>query len=241
MMAKLRLRAKRPEAVQSPADLALGSRSMVLLGIKAPRHWRSPHWQARAVRIIGALALVALVAYASGGLWLPKIGGWLALPAMTNLRHADAIVVHGGNPTRTAYGAGLFRRGLAPALWLTGYTIDQPNAPNVIKGEGVPIQSFRFLVTTSTWSDGHEIAAAIRAQKLHSVIIVTDWWHSRRALCSTEQQLGGYDVAIELAPSPSPAGPADWWRNAEIRHDVLSELVKFVYYAVRYGMNPWGC
>ena len=105
----------------------------------------------------------------------------------------------------------------------------------------VPAQSFRFLVTTSTWSDGAEIAAAIRERKLHSVIIVTDWWHSRRALCATEQQLQGYDVAISFAPSPSPVGPANWWQNAEIRDDVESELVKLGYYAVRYGMTPWGC
>jgi uncharacterized SAM-binding protein YcdF (DUF218 family) len=105
----------------------------------------------------------------------------------------------------------------------------------------VPPQAFRFLATTSTWSDGTQIAAAIRAYKLHSVIIVTDWWHSRRALCATEQQLQGYDVAISFEPSPSPANPANWWQNEDIRAHVEDELVKLGYYAVAYGMNPWGC
>ncbi|MBK9713262.1 MAG: YdcF family protein [Kouleothrix sp.] len=198
--------------------------------------------RAQLLGIIIAQATAIIMIWIIVGLWLPAIGGWLAIPATPELHRADAIFVHGGNPARTQYGVVLYRQGLAPEMSLTGYADFETDITRRVEHDlGMPAQSFRYLVTTSTWSDGHEIAAAIRAHKLHSVIIVTDWWHSRRALCATEQQLGGYDVAIELAPSPSPAGPADWWRNAEIRHDVLSELVKFGYYAVRYGMNPWGC
>jgi len=198
--------------------------------------------RARALRSIGVLALAAIMMRASAGTWLPAIGRWLAMPATVDLRRADVIVVHGGNVARRGYGIELYRRGLAPELWLTGYASGQAYTTKLmVKEGGIPQRAFRFLVTTSTWSDGKQIAAAIRARKLHSVLIVTDWWHSRRALCSTKQQLQGYDVEIIFEPSPAPAGPDNWWENAEMRSHVVDELVKLGYYALRYGMAPWGC
>lgn len=193
-------------------------------------------------RLIGLFIVVALATVVSAGYWLTAIGGWLAMPATLQLHPVDAIIVHGGNPTRTDYGITLYHHGLAPELWHTSYADRQALTTLVVVTQGgVPSQSFHYLATTSTWTDGTEIAATIRARKLHSVIIVTDWWHSRRALCSTEQQLQGYDVAISFEPSPSPAGPLNWWKNAELRGDVGSELVKLMFYMLRYGMRPWGC
>src|SRR6266540_2918203 len=73
-----------------------------------------------------------------------------------------AIVVFGGNPTRTLYGVELYRRSLASELWHTGYARIEAQDTAMVIGHGVPRQSFRFLATTSTWSDGHEIVATIR-------------------------------------------------------------------------------
>jgi uncharacterized SAM-binding protein YcdF (DUF218 family) len=195
----------------------------------------------RVLRLLGALAVAAAVTVASADAWLPAIGRWLDMPATAGVRRIDAIIVHGGNPARTLYGVELYQQGLAPELWHTGYASGEARVTAMIVDRTVPRQAFRYLATTSTWSDGTQIAAAIRNRKLHSVLIVTDWWHSRRALCATRQQLQGYDVAIAFAPSPAPAGPADWWRDSETRGLVLSELVKFGYYALAYGMAPWGC
>lgn len=197
--------------------------------------------RARGFRAFAALAGVIVILWATDERWLPLIGHWLAIPATIDLHRADAIVVHGGNYTRTEYGARLFRRGLAPELWHTTYPWGQVEIVKEIEQNGVPAQAFHLLTSTSTWSDGQGIATTIRSRRVRSVLIVTDWWHSRRALCATEQQIGGYQVSIEYQPSPAPAGPSDWWRDAEIRRDVLTELVKFVYYAVRYRMNPWEC
>jgi uncharacterized SAM-binding protein YcdF (DUF218 family) len=192
-------------------------------------------------RTIGALAVAAAVIVASASAWLPVIGRWLARPATPNPRRADAIVVNGGTSARTLYGVELYRQGLAPELWHTGYASGEARVTAMIAERGVPSQSFRYLATTSTWSDGTQIAAAIRDRKLRNVLIVTDWWHSRRALCATQQQLEGYDVAIAFEPAPALAGPEDWWQDEEMRGNVVSELAKLGYYAVRYGMAPWGC
>jgi uncharacterized SAM-binding protein YcdF (DUF218 family) len=192
--------------------------------------------------VLGAFAAAVIVALATAGVWLPALGRWLALPATAEPHGADAIVVHGGNPARTEYGIELYQRGLAPELWHTGYSRNQAHTfLTVVTNGGVPTPAYHFLATTSTWSDGHEIAETIKNRKLHSVLIVTDWWHSRRALCATEQQLQGYDVAIEFESAPTPAGVENWWRDSATRKEVLTELVKLGYYAMRYRMAPWGC
>jgi uncharacterized SAM-binding protein YcdF (DUF218 family) len=207
-----------------------------------PRPRRTPRTaRLRALRLIGLLTLAAFVIQVSIDTYLPAIGQWLAMPETVELIPVDAIVVNGGSPVRTLYGAELYRRGLAPEIWHTGYARGETPITASIMESGVPPQAFRYLVTTSTWSDGTEIAAMIRARKLHSVIIVTDWWHSRRALCATKQQLQGYDVAISFAPSPAPAGPSNWWQNMWTGRSVVSELMKLGYYAMAYGMPPRNC
>lgn len=205
---------------------------------------------------IGTHTLLALWIIATASIWFLSIGYWLAIPAEPKLQRAKAIIVNGGHPTRTLYGVELYRRNLAPKLWHTGYAKGEVWVTALVKWSDpqplfrylllpstptIPHEAFHYLSTTSTWSDGTEIAATIRSQKLHRVIIVTDWWHSRRALCSTKQQLQGYAVEIEFAPAPAAIGPDNWWQDAEMRKHVLSEWGKLGYYALRYGMNPWGC
>jgi uncharacterized SAM-binding protein YcdF (DUF218 family) len=195
----------------------------------------------RLLKLLGLLVVTVLLLGMTGNIWLPWIGHWLAMPATSEPHRVEAIFVHGSNPDRTLYGIELYHRGLAPVLWHTGYASGQADVTRLALQEHVPSQAFHYLITTSTWSDGEQIAAAIKAGKLHDVLIVTDWWHSRRALCATEQQLGGYSVSIDFEPIPSPAGPDEWWDNATVRRNVVWELVKLGYYALRYGMTPWGC
>jgi uncharacterized SAM-binding protein YcdF (DUF218 family) len=162
----------------------------------------------------------------------------------TELQPADAIVVHGGNLSRTRYGIDLYQRGLAPELWHTGFTQDMArNAmlSEMIAGGGIPPAAFSSLASTSTWTDAAQIAQAARARGAHRLLVITDWWHSRRAICADRQQLRGVPVAIFFAPAPSPAGPDRWWQDAWTCRHVVVELVKLGYYALRYGLRPWDC
>lgn len=158
-----------------------------------------------------------------------------------HLVQADVVVVHGGNDARTRYGIELYQQGYAPDIWHTGYASGRTEIAEEIQRAGVPAQAFRYLTTTSTWSDGSAIVAALRESRTGQALIVTDWWHSRRALCATTQQIGDLPVQIFFQPAPAPYGPDDWWLDGEMRGHVLRELAKLGYYGVRYGMNPWGC
>lgn len=188
------------------------------------------------VLAIGAVAAGLLL---TAPYWLPLVGAWLAIPSRAG--QSDVIAVSGGTVARTAHGVALYHRQLAPQLWHTGYARGRPWLSADVFARGVPEDHFRYLSTTSTWSDGEEIAAAVQSHGLRRVLLVTDWWHSRRALCSLRAHIHQEDVAVLVATAPVPVGPERWWRDEETRGHVLRELAKIGYYVVRYGMRPWGC
>lgn len=158
-----------------------------------------------------------------------------------SIHQADVIAASGGNARRTHYGVDLYHQGLAPELWHTGYAHRELSITATVISGGVPPYAFRWLSTTNTFSDGQQIARALRSQGIGSILVVTDWWHSRRMLCALRQQIGGSNVEVYFAAPPAPAGPDNWWRDSETRNDVIHEIIGLAYYAARYGIAPWGC
>ncbi len=197
-------------------------------------------------RFMMALTLSILV-LAAIIVWLPWIGTWLAMSPSP--QPVDAIVVLGSDSSRYAHGIELYRQGFAPELWITGdetmpvgaISFAQQMAREIEK-VGVPRTAIHVLATTSTWEDGREIAALAQARHIHRILVVTSWYHNRRALCVIRQHLGdsGVDVYYD-PPLDSAYGPTQWWRSGDRRGVVFSELVKLGGYAVRYGLNLGRC
>ncbi|ABU56615.1 YdcF family protein [Roseiflexus castenholzii] len=207
--------------------------------------YRSRQSRRMFVRIGGAaLATIALLA-GSAGWWLPALGSLLALPGRT--ARADAIVVLGGGfPLRDQHAIDLYREGWAREIWRTG---EMPGGSAVVQKarrlaiqQGVPAAAFVPLITDSTWTDGREIARMARERKVERVIIVTDWSHSRRALCVIKHHLAGSGIeAFYDGPRNPPYTPFDWWHHPEGRRIVAGELLKTFYYLLRFGVTPWEC
>lgn len=188
---------------------------------------------------VGAIILTA-------SWWLPALGLWLSRPAA--VAPVDAIVVLGGRyPYRDQHGIDLYRQGIGQEIWRTG-PIYSPGgrlieaARQLALDQGVPVEDYFMLESYSTWDDGQQVAALAQQRQTQSVLIVTDWAHSRRAMCVVAQQLAGSGVAIFYAPPPEfPVQVEDWWRHPFGREIVSSELVKIGYYWLRYGTSPFGC
>ena len=198
--------------------------------------------------LVSAPLLLALLLLVTARLWLPAIGQWLAFPPQISA--SDAIVVlSGGGPERIVQGIALYRQGLAPELWYTGdrsisamsnFT-DGQFARDFALAQGIPADAIRLLPTTSTWEDGQEIALLADQEQLHSLLIVTNWYHSRRALCVIRRHLAG-EVQLYYSPPPMLTyGPDDWWRQEDGLVAVVNEMIKFGFYGVRYGLAPWRC
>jgi uncharacterized SAM-binding protein YcdF (DUF218 family) len=149
---------------------------------------------------------------------------------------ADALVVLGGGfRERPERAAELFKQGEAPRVICSGLGDCDSNRQLLIQ-MGVPAAA---VSTEEKSRNTHENAeftiAMLRAQHLKSAIIVTSWYHSRRALRCFEHVAP--DIKFYSRPSYSGYAQADWKLNG-IRKHVKSEYLKLLGYWVRYGVCP---
>lgn len=184
---------------------------------------------------------------------------WIAARALivdADIPKADAIVVLSGSSTyveRTHKAAELYNQGRAPLVILTddntrgGWSSAQQRNPYFVERaheelvkQGVPPAQIR--VAPGLASGTSEEAVVIKdyavAQGLHSLLVVTSAYHSRRALRTLRKTFAatGTTVGIVTAPTgwQTPA-PAFWWLHLEGWRSVAGEWVKLIYYFVKFG------
>ncbi len=183
------------------------------------------------------MILVSLTLTSQG--WLGAFGDWLAYPS-SNQQSAEVIVVLGGGKERTIYGAELFQQGQAPELWHTGYPSAKASALAFFGAHHVPPTAVTFLPSQNTWQDADAVIANAKQRGIRRILLITSWYHSRRAMCVFKQQLDGSDITIFYTRPPGN-GPDHWWEDPQSRRSVVSEFIKLSFYALRYGVNPLGC
>ena len=162
---------------------------------------------------------------------------------------ADVIVVMGGawleRPQRAAE---LFKQDEAPKILVTGAGDSQFNKQFLEKGE-VPDAAITLESKSRTTRENAEFSIPLlRQMGAHRVIIVTSWYHSRRALACFEH----YAPDITFYSRPSYLGfvgkadgaeskaqraerKAQWKR---VRGYADSEYFKLLGYWVCYGVCP---
>lgn len=204
-------------------------------------------WRWFVLGMISGPIIVVVVVFGTMRLWLPALGRGLVMTPCEG--QADAIVVlGGGGPERTMHGIQLYRRGVAPRLWFTGdralpemsgFT-DGQMARDFAVREGIPAGDIGLLDTSSTWEDGQQIAVVVKQKGLRRIVIVTNWYHSRRALAVIRRHLAGQSVQVYYSPSPTSTGcPDKWWVRDEPLVMVINEWIKIGLYAVKYKIAPW--
>ena len=195
---------------------------------------------------------ILLVAVLSLAVW--SLVAWIAAKALmvsAELPHADAMVVLSGSSLyqeRTGRAAQLFHEGRAPKIVLTndnqpaGWSNDLQRNPLFIEREaeelrnaGVPDDEIEML--PQTVSSTHDEALLLReyaeAHGLHSLLIVTSAYHSRRALWTFRKVFEGSGINIGLAsvpPGERTPQPATWWLHLRGWQEVAGEYLKLIYY-----------
>jgi uncharacterized SAM-binding protein YcdF (DUF218 family) len=161
-----------------------------------------------------------------------------------DLAPADVIHVISGPNERVDYGIQLYQQGYARQLFFTGRGGQAQRARGRAVRRGVPPAA---VVTdgsrvTSTYSEAVRLKEFIAESPdpIHSVILVSDPFHMRRARWAYRQVLGG-QVTLQMAPVPFEQSlyQRRWWSDSESREMVLSEYVKILYYYARYKLS-WG-
>jgi len=191
--------------------------------------------------------ILVLLLVSTAKAWLPAIGRWFVV--QTKIANADAIVIlAGGGPERLCYGIELFKRGIAPELWYTGDKpletrsdfMDSEQALNFALRYGVPKEKIRILPSTSTFEDGKVISDLVKEKKIKALILVTSWYHTRRAANVIKHSMADTNIAVYISSSTNlPFTPDNWWRDEEGLVSVVNEIIKTALYWRKYGLAPF--
>jgi len=169
----------------------------------------------------------------------------------TPLTKVDLIfVLNGDINTRPFFASDLYLQGLAPRVAIArseklptevmGLVDNSTDiAVNVMKSRGVPAENISVLnilgPVTSTFDEALALRQYVENNEIHSIILVTSAFHSRRARWVLEKELAGLPLTLQVAAAPHLAFSAsNWWQSEEGLIYLNNEYVKLIYYWLKY-------
>ena len=145
---------------------------------------------------------------------------------------SEVIVVLGGVWNWRADGAAaLFKAGAAPRIIVSGDG-DGPLIRDRLVSHGVPAGAIELEDRSRNTRENAEFTARLlKQQGVHRAIVVTSWFHTRRALNCFAASAPEVRFASQPVEHPE-AFPA------QVVH-VSREYAKTAWYFLRYGISPW--
>jgi len=204
----------------------------------------------RNILIAGAVLLLLVVfAYAFRTPILTGVADYLVVS--DRLQPADVIfLLNGDYNTRPFYASDLYKQGLAPAIVIARsenlpaaelglVPNDTDIAVGVMEKLGVPADKIIVLPVsggvTSTFDEAIVLRRYIETNNIHTVILVTSAFHTRRAKWIFYRELSGLPLTLDMAAAPHYGfNAANWWRNENGLITLNNEYVKLVYYFFKY-------
>jgi uncharacterized SAM-binding protein YcdF (DUF218 family) len=157
---------------------------------------------------------------------------WL-LTVESSPAKSDVIVVLGGEPrVRVARALEIYRVGLAPKILVSGAGDCSENIRQLVAG-GVPRAAIiAECASKTTMENARFCGPLLRQQNARKIIVVTSWYHSRRALACFEKAVPGVEIlSLPTQPKDSSVTP---------RQYVVNEYLKLGYYVWEHGIWPVG-
>jgi uncharacterized SAM-binding protein YcdF (DUF218 family) len=151
---------------------------------------------------------------------------------------ADVMIVLGGGTgshERAEQAAEFFKQQLAPQVIVSGAGDDEINK-RILVERSVPANAIQLESHSQTTAENARFTIEIlREQKVKSAILVTSWYHSRRALKTFQH----YSPEIKFYSRPSyfAFNRADWTHTLAKR--IYLEYAKLPGYWIRYGVCPF--
>jgi uncharacterized SAM-binding protein YcdF (DUF218 family) len=152
---------------------------------------------------------------------------------------ADVLIVIGGGGSqheRAARAAQLFRLHAAARVLITGAGDDQINRRLLI-ASGVPARAIEIEnKSTTTRENAQFTGKLLSAERIHSAILVTSWYHARRV----EKTFAHFVPEVRFYSRPAYFGfdRADWDQNG-LGKRMRLEFLKLPGYWILYGVNPF--
>ena len=155
-------------------------------------------------------------------------------------QHADAIVVLAGETDRRpALGLQLLQQGYAPRMILdvpanakiydeTMLQIAQQYVRELPQAQSVIICPIYGL---STKAESQDVSQCLRTLGIHSILVVTSDYHTRRALSTFRHELPGMQISVAAATDPQQFGGA-WWQHRQWAKLNFDEWLRLVWWHV---------
>ena len=177
-----------------------------------------------------------LLLFLAGVLAAVVIGGFTFARELLRVeagpRQAEVIVVLGGESVdRVRQALELFRHGAARRIIVSGAG-DSDFIRQQLMHSGVPEAVIELEDRSRNTKENAEFTARLlKKNGVQQAIIVTSWFHSRRALNSFRR----FAPQVRFSSLPAEHYEA---LSVEATH-VFQEYVKTVWYSVRYRILPW--
>ena len=151
------------------------------------------------------------------------------------LDKVDAIVaISGDTGARVETAISLWKAGYAPVLIFSGASSDPQSASSAelmkrtALAAGVPASSIVVEGSSATTEENAtNVAQIMRAQGLHTAILVTSPYHQRRAALLFSREFDAAGLAFRNHPADDPDwDPNVWWIHDDSRKLTLVELAK---------------
>jgi len=206
-------------------------------------------WRYRAGKVLVVVVLLSLTVFLFRHPLLRGAASWWVVsdpPAP-----AAAIVVLGGAPDSRPFAAAkLYKEGYAPKILLPKVKPspleaiglrrnDTDLAREVLLYEGVP-ESAIELIGTDVSSTFDETGAVLSWLKEHPdagppvVIIPTETFFTRRTKWIFRRKLEGVAIPVVTAIPSRTYTTSDWWQHEEGLIDFQNEVIKLIYYHIKY-------
>jgi len=182
---------------------------------------------------IAAALLAVLVLLAVALVFFPQ----QFLSVDTGRAKADVFIVLGGGGAHEGpvQAAELFKQHAAPRIIISGAGDDEINRRALIR-YGVPASAIEIEGNSKTTRENAMYSVnLLRAQNVHSAIIVTSWYHSRRALHTFEH----FGDGIKFYSSPSHFLYERYVWPRGFSRELYLEYIKIPGYWVAYGVCPF--
>ena len=155
-------------------------------------------------------------------------------------RVADVILVlAGGRSCRSRHAFKLFRAGFAKRILISASTrwriyerTEYDLAREFLSRQSAEVQDATELLAIegdSTADEVIEVGARLDATGVHSILLVTSDFHSRRAFSVYKTAFPGRDIGVSGAADPTEFGER-WWRKREWAKTLFEEMSRLIWW-----------
>jgi uncharacterized SAM-binding protein YcdF (DUF218 family) len=162
---------------------------------------------------------------------------------------ADAVAIFGGGvATRPFAAAEYYKQGLVKKILISSLYLDKSQTlgglpshtdlnHTVLLKLGVPENAIEIFGTglTNTYEEAVALREWAARNNARNIIVPTEIFSTRRLRWLLKHELAGSGTHIDVPALDDPnCTPADWWKNEKGVIAFQNEVIKYVYYRVRY-------